>query len=491
MALVGREAERARLQALARRRPGRAQRRAAAARRRRGSARPRCCAGRSRRPTASGVLRARGMESESDIPFAGLAELVSPLLGLLDDIPAVQASALRGALALGPAAPARSLHRPRRRCSRCSRGRPRSGRCWRSSTTRSGSTRRRSRRSCSPAAGSAPRAWPCSARCATARRRDDAGAVAGAAARARRSATTTPRALLGARGRARAWPSGCVATAAGNPLALLEIPRLLSAAQLAGREPLEEPLRPGTERRARVRGRGRGAARAARGGRCSSRRRPTRGGWTRSAAGRAGGLSPADLEPAEAAGSSSLAGGELEFRHPLLRSTVYHAATPAGAARRARRAGRGGAGGQRGSAPGTSPPARSRPTRRSPPPWSAPPRTPAARGAHAHRGARPAARRPAHARRRAARAARCSPRPRTRSAAARSTARQGMLDEAAALHDDPLLTADVERLRGHVEMRRGVAAAPPTSGSCARPSACARATRGGPRGCSSRRRWRT
>src|SRR3954463_7175973 len=51
------------------------------------------------------VLRAHGMESESDIPYAGLAELVSPLPALLDELPAVQASALRGALALGPAAP--------------------------------------------------------------------------------------------------------------------------------------------------------------------------------------------------------------------------------------------------------------------------------------------------------------------------------------------------------------------------------------------------
>src|SRR4051795_6241234 len=48
------------------------------------------------------VLKARGMETESDIPFAGLAELVMPLLAHLDDIPSVQAAALRGALALGP-----------------------------------------------------------------------------------------------------------------------------------------------------------------------------------------------------------------------------------------------------------------------------------------------------------------------------------------------------------------------------------------------------
>ena len=49
------------------------------------------------------VLRARGMESESGIPFAGLAELVGPLLAFVDEIPDVQADALRAALALGPA----------------------------------------------------------------------------------------------------------------------------------------------------------------------------------------------------------------------------------------------------------------------------------------------------------------------------------------------------------------------------------------------------
>ena len=59
------------------------------------------------------LLRARGIESESDIPYAGLGELVMPLLAHLDEIPSVQAVALRGALALGPATDSRSLHRPR------------------------------------------------------------------------------------------------------------------------------------------------------------------------------------------------------------------------------------------------------------------------------------------------------------------------------------------------------------------------------------------
>src|SRR5918995_4915244 len=49
------------------------------------------------------LLRARGIQSESDIPFAGLAELITPLLGHLDELPSVQAAAIRGGLALGPA----------------------------------------------------------------------------------------------------------------------------------------------------------------------------------------------------------------------------------------------------------------------------------------------------------------------------------------------------------------------------------------------------
>lgn len=49
------------------------------------------------------ILRCRGIESEAVIPFAGLAELLRPALNSLDRIPAPQATALAGALALGPA----------------------------------------------------------------------------------------------------------------------------------------------------------------------------------------------------------------------------------------------------------------------------------------------------------------------------------------------------------------------------------------------------
>lgn len=48
------------------------------------------------------VLRARGVELEAEIPFSGLLELLHPLLKALDRIPDPQAWALRSALALGP-----------------------------------------------------------------------------------------------------------------------------------------------------------------------------------------------------------------------------------------------------------------------------------------------------------------------------------------------------------------------------------------------------
>src|SRR4051812_44808688 len=50
------------------------------------------------------VVRARGVESEAEVPFAGLAELLAPALGHLDRIPPRQTEALSGALALGPPA---------------------------------------------------------------------------------------------------------------------------------------------------------------------------------------------------------------------------------------------------------------------------------------------------------------------------------------------------------------------------------------------------
>ena len=49
------------------------------------------------------ILRARGIESEARVPFAGLLERLRPALGALDLIPPPQAGALQSALALRPA----------------------------------------------------------------------------------------------------------------------------------------------------------------------------------------------------------------------------------------------------------------------------------------------------------------------------------------------------------------------------------------------------
>jgi predicted ATPase len=51
------------------------------------------------------VLRVRGVESESELSFAGLADLLAPVVGQLDALPAPQRAALAGALALGPPVP--------------------------------------------------------------------------------------------------------------------------------------------------------------------------------------------------------------------------------------------------------------------------------------------------------------------------------------------------------------------------------------------------
>jgi predicted ATPase len=51
------------------------------------------------------VLRARPFEAESELAFAGLSELLRPILDLVDRIPAPQNAALSGGLALGPPVP--------------------------------------------------------------------------------------------------------------------------------------------------------------------------------------------------------------------------------------------------------------------------------------------------------------------------------------------------------------------------------------------------
>jgi DNA-binding CsgD family transcriptional regulator len=118
------------------------------------------------------------------------------------------------------------------------------------------------------------------------------------------------------------------AATGGNPLALVELPEVLTPDQLAGRERLEEPLPVGASVERAYAGR--------------ARRLPEATQFallilalatldqvdavTRALA--FGGLEPAALEPAEKAHLIEISRGRVRFRHPLVRSAMTRAASP-------------------------------------------------------------------------------------------------------------------------------------------------------------------
>src|SRR5213082_3853182 len=52
------------------------------------------------------VVRARGIDAESSLPFAALADVLRPMMAQLDRLPPVQSAGLRAALAIGLLCPA-------------------------------------------------------------------------------------------------------------------------------------------------------------------------------------------------------------------------------------------------------------------------------------------------------------------------------------------------------------------------------------------------
>jgi DNA-binding CsgD family transcriptional regulator len=119
-----------------------------------------------------------------------------------------------------------------------------------------------------------------------------------------------------------------LAACLGNPLALIELPTALASGQLAGRDPLGEPvpLAAKLERafRQRLRTRAKGTATllllaaAESGGTLATIRR---------AAARLGLDAAAALEAEDLADVVSIEGAAVTFRHPLVRSAVYHGAS--------------------------------------------------------------------------------------------------------------------------------------------------------------------
>jgi DNA-binding CsgD family transcriptional regulator len=274
------------------------------------------------------VLVASGVPSESEIPFSALLELLRPVLAWLDELPRPQADALAGALALGPPVAGDRFAVYAATLSLLAHGADEA-----------------------PVLGviddaqwvdaSSADALLFAARRLGAERAGLLFAVHEDAA-APFEAAAVPTVAIGGLDReastallAQRAPDLAPAVAeqlfratAGNPLALVEIPALLSAGQLDGSEPLDDPIPAGagaeraflrriaelpdaTQRALLVAATAGSAEIAAIAGAIAVR-----------------GLDAAALEAAETAGLIVVDGVRLAFRHPLVRSSVYHGAAP-------------------------------------------------------------------------------------------------------------------------------------------------------------------
>jgi DNA-binding CsgD family transcriptional regulator len=282
------------------------------------------------RGVALRLLTAQGIESESELPFSGLFELLRPAVPELERIPEAQGASLRSALALGPpaagdrftiAAATLSL------LAAAAEARPLlaviDDAHWLDASSGE-------------------------ALLFAARRLDAEGIVLLLAVREGEESPFDAGGLpelrlsgLDRQSSASLLESEAVRTAApatvemlfratrGNPLALIEMSALLTESQLSGREPLADPLPAGAGieqaflRRVRELPSESQKALLVAAASQSSEMDEVAGATRRL------GVDAAALGPAESAGLVSIKGRRLEWRHPLLRSAVYHAGSAA------------------------------------------------------------------------------------------------------------------------------------------------------------------
>jgi DNA-binding CsgD family transcriptional regulator len=278
------------------------------------------------------VLRARALETESGLAFAGLSDLVRPVLECLPAVPGAQRAALRAALALGPptvpdrfAAYAATLSL----IGAVAVDSPLlivvDDAHWLDAPSREALAFCARRIEDEPVAIlAASREWP--------PERADLPGVdelavgpldAGAAEELLASTTSTaPLAPTVAR--------QVLATAEGNPLVLVELPRAMTAEERAGRASLNRPPRAGAAIADAFRRRVEGVAPG-----------PGRAALLLAAVSVDGALAPVaaalddlgggiqDLLDAEAAGFLVLEDEEVLLRHPVLRSVLLELSAPA------------------------------------------------------------------------------------------------------------------------------------------------------------------
>ena len=277
------------------------------------------------------VLSVSGVESESELAFSGLADLVRPLAAELRRLPQAAAAALAGALSFGPAGNADRFSvyiATLNLLSAAAETTPvlvvADDLQWLDGASQEALIAVARRLDAEGivmllavrSAGEPVTAdWSLPELELEGLDRKDAGTLLGQATRGRTVAPHVQEQLL--------------ALAEGNPLALLEVPAALSDDELAGTEPLTEPLPVGRglERMfgRKVDALPEGQRRCLLVAAANDQSDPA----TVTSALRRLGLKLEDLEAAETAGLIELDGLRVRFRHPLLRAVIYHGAAPA------------------------------------------------------------------------------------------------------------------------------------------------------------------
>jgi class 3 adenylate cyclase/DNA-binding CsgD family transcriptional regulator len=274
------------------------------------------------------VLRATGFESDAELAFSGLLQLCRPLLDRLDELPPYQAKALGGALGLGPAEETDRLTIGVATLALLALGSEDSDVLvavddaqWLDSAS-------------ADAILFAARRLEADRVALVLTVREDGRDFQAPGMDELELGGLDPKAtrkLLAEHAQHELAPAvveRLYELTQGNPLALVELPRALTEAQLDGLEPLEQPLSLGARVERAFRGRaealGAGAQRSLLIASASESDRLD----TILAALAGVGLDASSLQEAEDAGLISLVEQTLAFRHPLVRSAVYSAATP-------------------------------------------------------------------------------------------------------------------------------------------------------------------
>lgn len=270
------------------------------------------------------LLRVQPLEVEAELPFAGLSDLVRPILPLLDRIPEPQRAALAGALALGPPASGDRYAVAAATLSLLAAAGEEApvlavvdDAHWLDKPSRDAllfAGRRLGSEGVVLLLGMRDRDWLQTAGVAALELRGLAPADAAA--------------LVDATGAAvdEAVRQRLVAQTGGNPLALLEAVSTLSKAELSGAAPIEQPLPVGAALERAFAQQLHGFPAETRSALLIAAASETGAAHEIVRALDAAGIGRPALDPAERDGVVSLSGERVEFRHPLVRSAAYHVA---------------------------------------------------------------------------------------------------------------------------------------------------------------------